>query len=133
MQKLYDAGIYTGWALVVEMIERGDHASLESLADSLRSRYQNQAIDDRMQLVINHAGAMYRTLNLPKNAAKGGWQDMTPYDLVAKLQEEVGELIGAAWGWQLHGRPVERVESEAADVSNVAAMIVDVCRRRQRP
>lgn len=128
MQKLYDKGIYTGFALVIEMIERNDFATQQDLATKLRGIIQNK-IEDRLQLVVDHAYAMHQTLSLPKNSAKGHWRDENIHALLRHLECEVSEFKGALWGFFTGQGSFERVESEASDVSNIAAMIVDNCRR----
>jgi len=127
MQSLYDRGIYTGWALVVEMIERGDIKSLPELATHLTGIYQNK-IDDRLQLVVDHAYSMHKTLTLPKNAQKGGWKGMDTATLISLLDKEIEEFYAALWACDFHGGAPERVAEEASDMSNFAAMIVDNCR-----
>lgn len=86
----------------------------------------------REQLVKDHAAAMLATLNLPKNAEKGSWQDMTIPELLDCLDKEYEEFMAALWNFVHNGGPFDRVESEAADLSNFAAMLVDNCRRRTK-
>jgi len=86
----------------------------------------------RAQLVADHAAAMHRTLNLPKNAGKGSWSHLQLWDLLRLVEQELSEFHGAVWGFETGRESVERVESEAADVSNYCAMIVDNCRSRQK-
>lgn len=128
MQRLYDTGIYTGWALVVEMIERGDIKTLPELSDHLKGIYQHK-ITDRLQLVVDHAYQMHQTLELPKNKDKGGWDDLSPVYLLSCAEQELSELTAAMWGFLYQGEPAERVVAEAADLSNFAAMIADTCKR----
>ena len=86
--------------------------------------------DPRRQLSEDHAEAMYRVLALPKNAAKGHWQDEDIYGLLAHLRQEYEEFRTAIWGFLYHGRDVQRVIDEGADVSNIVAMISDNLKRR---
>lgn len=130
-EEFYNKGIGTGWALVVEMIERGDCDSLSSLADQLRLRCSGK-MDARQQLAMDHMTAMYATLMLPKNAAKGGWDDLHPEVLFKMIEIELNELKGALWGFMDYDKPLNRVVSEAADLSNYAAMLVDKCRQIER-
>ena len=80
---------------------------------------------DRNKLVADHAKAMLDTLNLPKNADKGHWGDITLQKLLRHLDEEVEEFKAAVWGNTSFKKPHSRVVSEGADVSNVIAMITD--------
>lgn len=83
----------------------------------------------RLILVIRHAWAMWQTLSLPKNAAKGDWRQEGVWDLLAKMDREREELCVACWQFE-HGRgSARRVAEEAADVSAFAAMVADKVRR----
>jgi hypothetical protein len=77
---------------------------------------------------------MWRVLSLPKNRAKGSWQDIPPYTLLCLLEKEVAELKAALWQHdRVGGQRISRqVASEAADVSAFAAMIADNCRAGRR-
>ena len=82
----------------------------------------------REQLVADHSQAMLATLNLPKNQAKGDdWVHAAPLDLLSLLHQEVRELEAVVWRWY-HGGESSRIQEEAADVSNFAAMIADRCK-----
>jgi len=82
--------------------------------------------DPRRELAYNHAAAMFRVLNLPKNREKGdNWQQLDVYDLLADLRSEINEFWGAVCAHVHSGRPIEYVVNEGADISNVVAMIVD--------
>jgi len=127
MQKTYDRGIYTGWALISEMIEREDFETLPQLARHLSGICRSGA-DARTQLVIDHAGAMIRTIHTPKNVAKGDWKDEPLDGLLNHLDEEIGEFLTAVWGAVSFNKPIERVVAEGSDVSLVVAMIADKLR-----
>lgn len=79
----------------------------------------------RLILVIRHAWAMWRTLSLPKNAAKGDWRQEDHFRLLHLLKREVEELSVALWEWETGGGSAERVAEEVADVSAFAAMVAD--------
>ena len=129
MQALYDKGIFTGWALVVEMIERGDTHDIYKLADILKGMYQGK-LTARDQLVLDHASVMHKTLNAAKNMEKGCWSAVDTMKLLELFDREVEEFKAALWGYMgFHGVELQHVASEAADVSNFAAMIVDNCKR----
>ncbi len=77
-------------------------------------------------------------IELIENAHKGSWKDCELRFLIAKLQEEVEELVLAANGCKLIEPKPEicdlavsaqrnHVRQEAADVGNIAMMIADVC------
>jgi len=87
-------------------------------------------LDNRRMLADNHATAMLKVLNLTKNVEKGGWSAIAISELLDLFDKEVEEFKAALWGYMgFHGTELQQVESEAADVSNFAAMIVDNCRR----
>jgi hypothetical protein len=58
---------------------------------------------------------------LRANDHKAGWWDCPDEPLVAKLMEEVAELLAALAGKE----PIKRIVSEAADVANIALMLGD--------
>lgn len=86
----------------------------------------------RLLLVLCHARAMYRGLRQPKNRRKGGWQHLDSQYLLRRLQREVVELQAALWAYEDHGGDWRQVVSEAADVSNFAAMLADNAKRGKR-
>lgn len=70
--------------------------------------------------VYAFAEAMIETLNLPKNAEKGGWGHLTYNSLLLRLEEEVQELreaIGKGDG--------VNAASEATDVGAFAMMLFE--------
>jgi hypothetical protein len=79
----------------------------------------------RLILVIRHAWSMWQTLNLPKNLAKGSWRGDDHFDQMQQLKREVEELHAAIWEWECGNGSVDRVISEAADVSVFSAMVAD--------
>lgn len=70
--------------------------------------------------VYAFAEAIIDTLNLPKNAAKGGWDSMNFGELMDRLQEEEAELNDALFNDE--GRNLDP-KSEATDVGAFAMMI----------
>jgi len=60
-------------------------------------------------------------LKLRRNDHKGGWQHMTPMELLERLEGEVRELRQAIY----EGDPLD-IAQECADVANYAMMIADV-------
>jgi hypothetical protein len=88
-------------------------------------------MNNREQLVADHSAAMLTALNLPKNQAKGDdWLTADPQRLLDLLNQEVRELEAVVWQWY-HGGSPAKVRSEAADVSNFAAMIADRCKEHK--
>jgi hypothetical protein len=88
--------------------------------------------EDVSRLVKEHSTAMMDTLLLPKNRRKGDWLGDDPFELLKLLEQEVRKLYAVVWQWE-HGGSPDRVRSEAADVSNFAAMVADVCQRTAPP
>ncbi|QXE86004.1 hypothetical protein KP003_16815 [Geomonas nitrogeniifigens] len=84
----------------------------------------------RIILVIRHALALWHTLNLPKNAAKGDWRQQDHFHLLHLLKAEVEELAVALWEWETGKGMAQRVEEEAADVSAFAAMVADKAKEK---
>jgi hypothetical protein len=62
----------------------------------------------RLLLVIRHAVALWRVLNLPKNKTKGGWRHIDPYDLCRLADRELVELKAAVWAWEGNSMPHNR-------------------------
>ena len=58
---------------------------------------------------------------LRRHADKGGWNGMAHLELAGRLNDEVGELLGAI----VSGDSPEHVLEEAADVANFAMMLAD--------
>ena len=92
---------------------------------------ENPPLPDRTKLVHDHAKAMLNTLELPKNAQKGTWVGIPQDKLLEFLDGEIEEFHAALWDFTHHGGPVDRVESEASDCSNILAFIVDNCKRNK--
>lgn len=65
------------------------------------------------------AEVMLRVLRRPKNIRKAHWADRSDHYLLARLEEEVDELDEALASGK------GDVESEAADVANIAFMLWD--------
>ena len=84
--------------------------------------------------VANFARRISRTLNLPKNAAKPGWKDMTTGEMIQKLHEEYSELRyelaklhtvnGYTTTYELNNIK-RRIAEEATDLGAVCVMITD--------
>ena len=70
-----------------------------------------------IRLVTLFADAMAERLEA--NAHKHGWEDMSPKQLLRRLEQEVGELRRAIE----NGESPSRVTHEAADAGNFAAML----------
>ena len=66
--------------------------------------------------VMRFAEAMERKLR--ENHWKGGWQDMSPGDILLRVREELKELTDCDDDFKLLG--------EAADVANYLMMLCDV-------
>jgi len=58
---------------------------------------------------------------LRANDHKGGWQDMTPGDLIRRLDDEFFEL----WAEIDNKASAERIVGECADVANFCMMLAD--------
>ena len=86
----------------------------------------------RALLVLRHAYALWHTLNLPKNAAKGDWRQDDHFRLLHLLKREVEELSVALWEWETGRGSTKRVAEEAADVSAFAAMVADKARTKEK-
>lgn len=67
--------------------------------------------------------ALQMQAKLEANAHKGTWMHDHPLELLARLQEEAGELAAAV----LSGKGIT---GEAADVGNFAMMVATVCEAR---
>ncbi len=59
---------------------------------------------------------------LDRNAFKAGWENMTPLQLLARADQELGELRRAV----AKVKPAATVLAEAADVANFVAMAAAV-------
>lgn len=71
-------------------------------------------------------------LGRPENVAKGHWGNDTVVHLLARLVEEVGELMAACSDWynpSMKSDTPDKITEEAADVANFAMMIADNTRR----
>lgn len=66
--------------------------------------------------------AAHMQSKLEENAHKGGWDDDSAEELLARLVEETRELRTAI----RKGKPKAEVVEEAADVANFAMMIAEV-------
>jgi hypothetical protein len=86
----------------------------------------------RLILVLRHAYALWRTLSLPKNAAKGDWRVHSLRELLDLAQREYEELFTAAWELECGKGTAQRVIDEAADLGAFAAMIADKARHKSR-
>ena len=80
--------------------------------------------------IMNLAQVSLMKLNQDRNAAKGGWADVCPHDLLKLLRREVVELEQAVAIWDAPtgmtlADASEDVIQECADVANFAAMIAD--------
>jgi NTP pyrophosphatase (non-canonical NTP hydrolase) len=84
--------------------------------------------------VANFARRVLRTLNLPKNAAKPGWNDMGLDQMVGKLYEEYWELreelhkLERVNGYTTATEITEikrRIAEEATDLGAVCMMVCD--------
>lgn len=71
---------------------------------------------------------MWRVLSHPKNRSKGGWDNLSSYELLQLAEQEMDELRAAVWGYEQCVTGGDKVESEAADVSAYVAMVADRCR-----
>lgn len=87
------------------------------------------AIEKRFSLVSNHAKTMVDKLTADRNLVKGDWASESSYEHLLQAKAEIEELHAALWKFEHYGGSLENVESEAADVSNRVAMLVDCCRR----
>ena len=63
---------------------------------------------------------------LQDNDHKGGWQDMTPEEVLERINEEVGELETEVFKLSIDP---DRIVREAVDVANFCMMLVDNVRR----
>ena len=63
-------------------------------------------------------------VKLSEKQYKGGWEDLSPSELLSMLKVEVKELEEALDKENTNRRDIAR---EAADVANFAMMIADVC------
>ena len=79
--------------------------------------------------ILSLAQAALNQLNLPKNAAKGGWDECTDLFLANKVSEETLELFEATYAYRANPTPEtrQRVREEAGDVVNVVMMLADKC------
>lgn len=110
---------------------------------ALREPLTQQRILDERRIVDVIAEQMLQKLATEKNRAKDAWTGANMSWLAARACDEVLELVEAVKGYEacmteytdsaaLTSDLEERLthlESEAADVANFAAMIVDVARR----
>jgi len=68
---------------------------------------------------------------LARNDHKGGWEDMPPSDMLARLREETDELgqelevVGDIDPSEVAPRQAAKIRREAADVAAFAGMIID--------
>ena len=83
--------------------------------------------NERLSLLTSHIDIIHKTLNLPKNARKGSWKELTPRQAIELLEDEFVELKSAVWNFE-QGGPAQRVVEESADVSIYAAIVADICR-----
>lgn len=81
------------------------------------------------QSVRQFAAAMVDTLNLPKNAAKGGWDGMSLGQLAEKLTEEFNEVMTEIEIIGAGGQPGD-LAHEAVDLACVAMMLREWAIRR---
>lgn len=86
----------------------------------------------RALLVLRFALSMWRTLSLPKNAAKGDWRVHSLRELLDLAQREYEEVFTAAWELECGKGTAQRVIDEAADLGAFAAMIADTARHKEK-
>ena len=83
--------------------------------------------DQVVKLANDHVQSMLRTLLLPKNLSKVSWNETPLEELLSHLANEIHEFYEALLNFLMMTGTADRVKDEAADVSNLLAMIVDKC------
>lgn len=123
-----EADIIAGWQMVIELIDSGSVADIQTLR-AILDHWSNGYANSRVMLSVEHMRTIYRVLSLPKNVTKGDWDSLSLHELFQLKEKELQEFKDEVILYTSGMGNIARVESEGGDISAFVAMIVDKCRK----